>query len=209
MATETKTAICDRYEARGDENSNWELVVEFEVEDNRVDIYEFFGNGQTMMSYHGRTVVLHRGKCNAANVDALVDALESEKAQGLLGEAVEGYSCEWNGNNHVGRYTEDAEKAIEELVGIVNDAIESLPGLWKAAEWFGGAAIRREAVLGEINEGETLKQAAGRAVKDALPDYHLCAKDVEQYFHNELKDAFDDGEFCAEISELVKILLEG
>lgn len=65
--------------------------------------------------------------------------LEGDEAQALLIAICEGHDTEWDGNNLVGTMTMEALRAVEELVGELNDLPESDWSLLSVREWFDGA----------------------------------------------------------------------
>ena len=55
--------------------------------------------------------------------DAIADFLESETFQTLASRICDGYTQTWNGNNHVGRYSDDATAAREDLTQLIDDSL--------------------------------------------------------------------------------------
>lgn len=73
-----------------------------------------------------------------------IPTLRAKAANGLLVEIVPlaervccGYRSEWNGSNHVARFTDDATMAIEQIASLC-DAADHGGALvvWTAADWF-------------------------------------------------------------------------
>jgi hypothetical protein len=103
------------------------------------------GAGMPMNVYHRRTLRWRIPALTADAANALLDELLPQ-----METIVAGYSCEWDGNNHVGRYTDEAANAIEAVAGMLES--RSFDGhvieVWDAADWFGGVgshdAQRRE-----------------------------------------------------------------
>lgn len=79
-----------------------------------------------------------------------IPVLSADAANSLLAEilpyaerVVAGYERVWDGNNHVGEYSEDAQEAIESIRDLCDraraDADEhSTVQVWDAGDWFGG-----------------------------------------------------------------------
>jgi len=96
------------------------------------------GNGVPFSVYHGRE---QRWS---------IPALTEEAANGLLAEilplaerVVAGYERVWNGSNHVGQFTEDAEQAMESIYDLCQrDWSDRTIEAWDAADWFGGVGNR-------------------------------------------------------------------
>ena len=71
------------------------------------------GNGVPMTVWHQQTL---RFEANPyVSGDALADYLESEAGMALLTRIHEGHEVDWDGSNHVGRLSDDAQAAVETL----------------------------------------------------------------------------------------------
>lgn len=94
------------------------------------------GDAVPMAVWHHRTL---RVPVHAAMLgDALADLLESAEVRALLVRIHAGHSIEWDGSNHVGRLTDDAKAALDELTTLVRDAGEDMSMLaevWTAYAW--------------------------------------------------------------------------
>ena len=106
-------------------------------EDGRVeaDYSGEIGNGVPMFVWHGRTLRWTVSP-NALGSD-LADLIESDEVKALLTRVYEGHSVDWDGNNHVGRLTEDAEKASEQLTEIFapESGKYAMVSVWTAYDW--------------------------------------------------------------------------
>jgi len=127
------------------------------------------GNGVPFHVYHGRT---RRWR---------IPALTAEAANALLAEIVplaetimSGYSCEWDGHNHVGELDDDARDADEAIRDLCDrdwegQTIES----WDAREWFGpvGSDECQRKALGITADttDEELAAIVDREENNALP----------------------------------------
>lgn len=89
------------------------------------------GNAVPMAVWHRRT--LRFDVSPRVGGDDLADFLESDAVVALLERIHAGHTVEWDGNNFVGRLTEDAERAAETLT----EALAAPPELaiWDAYEW--------------------------------------------------------------------------
>lgn len=110
--------------------------VELDCEDGelRASYNPEIGNGVPFNVWHGRAIRWG------------IPALTAEAANALLAEILPyaqdilaGYTSEWDGHNHVGRYSEIANEAIEAANSLCDrdwegQTIES----WDACDWFGG-----------------------------------------------------------------------
>lgn len=62
-----------------------------------------------------------------------------EKIAPIAKRVVAGYESVWNGHNHVAQFSEDAERAIEEIGALCEDAgedPEEVESPWDAADWY-------------------------------------------------------------------------
>ncbi len=92
------------------------------------------GNGVPMRVYHGH---VRRWTIPALNADA-ANALLAEIAP-IAARVCDGYETRWNGNNHVAKYDEDAEKACEEIRDLCDEADpEDAIRVWDAGDWYAG-----------------------------------------------------------------------
>ena len=97
-------------------------------------------HGTPMDIWHGRRLVLAVGRdcdaiCDAAATLAMLRDDHSEDVSAV----VDGYTCEWDGHNHIGRLDEDATAALERL----QDALDHAPtlpddaGVGDVGDWCG------------------------------------------------------------------------
>jgi hypothetical protein len=118
-----------------------------------------------------------------------IPALTESAANDLLDEilplaerAVAGYESEWDGNNHVAKFDDDAQAALDEIAEIC-DAIEpdesnSLQE-WDVGDWLDN---------GDKPDAETSDDDLAKMVSDAEPDDDnvVINGDIEEYF-NEIR----------------------
>lgn len=117
------------------QNRPQSCFVELDCRDGRLsaEADPEIGNASPVDVHHG-----HRQRWT-------IPALKAQAANALLAEIAPladrvcaGYSSEWNGSNHVARFTADAAETIEEIASLC-DAAD--PGdvvvVWAAADWFG------------------------------------------------------------------------
>jgi len=95
------------------------------------------GNAMPMAQWHKRTLVWRIPE--TATAEALRAFLQDETTVALLKRVRAGHSVDWDGSNHVGKLTDDAEDASEELGrwcdhGGYFDA-EDLGHVWDIDEW--------------------------------------------------------------------------
>lgn len=126
------------------------------------DYCGIIGAGQPMDVWHGRT---RRWSVNPeVNGDQLAELLESDKVRALLERVHAGLSIEWNGSNYVGRLTDDARDASDELERIFEDETRAVDGggVWRAGDWIDAASADDL-----LKQGESLDDAAERLIAEA------------------------------------------
>jgi len=105
------------------------------------------GDATPIEVYHGR--VLHYTVASAYSGSVVIarDTLAEDLREGgqltaLLERVHAGLSVEWNGNNHVGRLTADAEDAAEDMNALLDrdDSryVDTSWGVWDAEDWLVG-----------------------------------------------------------------------
>lgn len=94
-------------------------------------------NAVIMAVWHG--IVLRWQIPITADAEALTGDINAGELDALLARIVDGSSIRWDGSNHVGRLTEDAQDAKEIVEGWLNTYADTLPGdcpgLWAAESW--------------------------------------------------------------------------
>lgn len=152
------------------------------------------GNAVPMRVYHQRALRwgIPAMKADAANV--LLASIVP-----LAERVVAGYSCEWDGSNHVGRYSDDAEGACDEIESLCEMVGEDERlVVWDAAEWFDalGGWARQAAELGvrPDTSDETLSALEQQLQAEA------CTEGVDMI------EGLDD--FLAELRDLVRAAYE-
>lgn len=131
----------------------------------RADYCGLIGGGQPMEVWLGRTL---RWSVNPeVNGDHLAELLESDEVRALLERVHAGHSVEWNGSNYVGRLTDDARDASDELERIFEDETHTVDsgGVWEASQWIN--PLSADDIL---TQGESLDDAAERLVEEAESD---------------------------------------
>ena len=98
------------------------------------------GNAVPMAVWHGK---IRRYACPVLPDDRALELME--EITPLAERVCAGFSETWDGNNYVGKLTDDAETAEEEIGNIVGaiDYDETLK-VWDASEWLNGVTIRRD-----------------------------------------------------------------
>lgn len=126
------------------------------------DYCGIIGSGQPMDVWHGRT--RRWGVNPEVNGDRLADLLESGKVRALLERVHAGHSVEWDGSNYVGRLTDDARGASDDLGRIFVDETRTVDGggVWRAGDWIDPASAEDL-----LKQGEGLADAAERLVAEA------------------------------------------
>lgn len=128
--------------------------------------------------------------------DAMREYLEGEEGQRLLGIVADGHEVVWNGNNHVGRMTDEANDAWEELMADLSFLPRSAIESWHVDDWLGGQVaevlemyrLTRNSTDEEIAAAETAIEAQAREENVYLVD------DVEAWLRNEISRIEDEDE---------------
>lgn len=153
------------------------------------------GAGMPMNVYHRRTLRWRIPALTAGAANALLDEILPHAET-----IVAGYSCEWDGHNHVGRYTDEADAAIETVAGMLDG--RSFDGhvieVWDAADWFGAIgshdAQRRE--LG-VTSQTTDEQLAAIVEREEANAEARVINHLEKHLtmlRDEARDAAEDDE---------------
>lgn len=91
------------------------------------------GNGVSMDVWNGETVRISVPCLNASRANYCLEKLEQE-----IITVMDGIEVNWNGSNHVGRLTENAEEARDEIDRFINENVseDEVVEAWEAADWF-------------------------------------------------------------------------
>ena len=126
--------------------------------------------------YHRRTI--RWGVCNTIRGDVLADWLESDEARAMFQRVHDGQSIEWDGNNNVGRFDDDATEAKQEI----SDALDELghePGntdaVWEVDQW-----LENDDIDSCWPVGHTLAEAVAHVKASADHENVELDGDVEQ-----------------------------
>lgn len=122
------------------------------------------------------------GHCTRWTVASTVNARELESVlcgdemTDLVARLVAGYSSEWNGNNQVGRYTQDATAADAEIAALLADVDElagSGAGIWGAEEWWQDSRdeiVAEHGISGDTTDAQLSEIAAALDAEARLDD---------------------------------------
>lgn len=91
-------------------------------------------NCVTFDVWHGRTRTVELSP--SVSGAALADWLDNESTVALLARVVAGLTVDWDGNNEVGRLTDDAVAALDELEREAQD-IDQIE-VWQPGDWLNG-----------------------------------------------------------------------
>jgi hypothetical protein len=109
------------------------VQLDCEAETLSAEVDGSIGPGTPMRVWHGRAIRWS------------IPALTESAAEGLLfdliplaDEVIAGYSCEWDGSNHVGRLTEAAAEAAEAIRSLCdrNWSESEVLSVWDASDWY-------------------------------------------------------------------------
>ena len=151
-------------------------------EDQSIRDWSHVGAGVPMEVWHRRAILIpvsanaHPASLQAAVVENL-DLIED------IMSAYDG--TEWDGNNHVGQWQEDADDPVMRVCDVAERQLEQLfeqvPGVVDAGDWFGYSAHR----LGDLMElsdveGKTLAAIAAALIEDAEQQGDVFFSDDKQ-----------------------------
>lgn len=123
-----------------------------------------------------------------------IPALKASVADELLAElvplaerVVAGYSCEWDGHNNIGRYSDDAMSARDEIDDLRHkydsDDTAALV-VWEAADWYdamGAAEVVRELGITADTTDEQIEALAESELAKARADDVDDVEGLERY----------------------------
>lgn len=133
----------------------------------------------------------------------LTTAINSGEIDALITQIVAGSSVEWDGSNHVGNATEDAEDALEALCDWLVDQGGALPdgaGLWDAGDWLVDGVQSVASVTGHALTAETGDDVLGHLAQtieaDALSNDVVLygTYEILEQLRQELRDAQEDSD---------------
>ena len=111
------------------------------------------------------------------NAALLVEWLEGIEARALLERMHTGHSIEWDGNNNVGRLTDDADRAHDAFAEALEGFGEDTPAqIWSAADWLS------DAHLCDLWPADQTAQQAADTIVAAAQSYGV-------YIHDSMVDA--------------------
>lgn len=128
------------------------------------------------------------------DADSLREYLESEEGQRLLGIVADGHSVEWDGHNHVGKMSEAADEAWEELMTDMSLIERSQIESWSVDDWLDAKAILAEFNLTVASTQEEITAAEAAIEASATAANVYLVDDVESYLKRMIKLYADDEE---------------
>lgn len=106
------------------------------------------------------------------DAEAITEAINAGAIDPLVSRIVEGFDNVWDGNNHVGRLSDDAEEADKALSAWCETNAPTLSGesagLWSAGDWFDG--IGRDGVADEYGITAETTDAELEALASRMDD---------------------------------------
>lgn len=171
MSEQTTIEIADdSYDCHATDN-NWRYGLYLDPEARRVSHWEFYGTGTPERVWHNRAVIadLPRGAVG----EHVREVVDGDEFRGLVEALFELYQgSEWNGSNHVGRWSGNDEygSKTHELELMIEALFEHVPTYWDASDWFaGGQWGESDAndIRVRMQRGETLEAIAEEFVADA------------------------------------------
>lgn len=118
---------------------------------------------------------------------AAKEYLESEEAVALVNRIHTGHSIEWDGSNHVGRLTDDAAEAVEDLLAAIASLPECQMTICDAGDWFSGCEIG----VSDATTDSEIEALAEKLEADALAENVILAG-VENFLRQRRDEARAD-----------------
>lgn len=128
------------------------------------------------------------------DADSLREYLEGEEGQRLLGIVADGHSVEWDGHNHVGKMSEAADEAWEELMTDMSLIERSQIESWSVDDWFSGqvAEVLEQYNLTSASTDEEIAAAEAAIEAQAKAENVYLVDDVETWLRSEIARLADD-----------------
>ena len=158
------------------ERSNWVHRIVLDCDARTVDTCTMYGNGTPGRIWSGVDREIGRINDGVADTDDLRDYLESDEAQALLEAIIAGWESYHDGSNFVGRLTEGAQDAENELAREITEI--ELPTYWNAGEYLGGDW--NSTMQGCDGTDEWFDEHADTEVENAKPDAWLDRSAVRE-----------------------------
>jgi hypothetical protein len=166
-------------------------VLKLDPGTRRVWIEQENAQGAMVMDEYYNVTLTHRLSARP-DQDAARDYLDSDDGQDLLMQVVAGWSREWDGRNHVGRLTEDAEEAWQQIIADIEDLPPSEWSLWPVEDWLHDWAAESIRVTTTDRE---LERMAADAEANAESEHVVIDGDALDYLterRDSLLDAMSD-----------------
>jgi hypothetical protein len=139
------------------------------------DYNPVIGSGAPPEIWHGRTRTYEcRNTMTTDEVRVLLDSVAA------LAESVcEGYETVWNGHNHVGTLTPEAQSAEEEMKSLCESTLDDDPEwqIWDTGEWL---YETRNELLDRIKNGESISDLASEIENEAREACAHLTGNIEQ-----------------------------
>lgn len=171
------------YDCGGSSDTQWRYGLYLDPEARRVGHWEMYGSGTPERVWNSRAVIadLPFGAVGE-QVEEIVRSDELRDLVAALFDLYEG--SEWNGSNHIGRWTQQDEycDVKQELIEKIEGLFEHVATYWSASEWMSQVWGQSEAdsVRARLQDSETLEEIAADMVNDALINHaHISQDDME------------------------------
>jgi hypothetical protein len=136
------------------------------------------GNAVPVTVWNGRDTRV--AVSNSVSGDALADYLESPEFLELAEKYYAGHSIEWDGSNHIGTTTIEAQQALDDIEQAASQLDDA--EIYDASQWLDGCAV-----LPELLEEGSVLNLVGR---------YECAADANQIINGNLAE-----EICRRVDD--------
>ena len=96
---------------------------------------EYDDNATSALAWHGVIIEQTLGNSCRPDEDEARSYLSSPEAVDLVQRILDGHKIEWDGSNHVGRTTDDADAALDELINKLQNLPASEWSIWSVDDW--------------------------------------------------------------------------
>ena len=142
--------------------------------------------GNAVPSCYFHDLVVRWGISSGSRGSSILALFEAQEFIDICHRIVDGYTTIWDGNNHVGRYNDDATAAIAEAEAMIDDNITSIE-VWTVNDWL----FSESRLADHWNEDRSLKEAVDelKAVADAL-EGEMVYGEIEEALIQEALELF-------------------
>ncbi|MEW6016473.1 MAG: hypothetical protein AB1760_00200 [Pseudomonadota bacterium] len=119
--------------------------------------------------------------------EAVADLMEDERFQSLAQRICDGHSVEWDGHNHVGRLTPDAQDALEALERYIEQQVEdgsdACIEVYEPDQWVSSSEAGDIGLTAETSDAELTKMAKDQVAEAQSQGIYIDGDMLEWLTH--------------------------